>query len=826
MHTVVVDNNLMIRYVDLAFAALIGRSREYFVGLHLDVLFNAEGIRALRNWMEGLDAETQLPDLQLLPECLNTQGGTIRWTACRISDDRGSPSYTVLSSNAEDTASLHIEDMNVIRHLDALFEDSSMAIWVSDRNCVISYFNQGAVKLSCFSQKEATSGLSLFDLFNDRSEVEAALSVIEETGFLENKPMMLGCRDGSQRPVRVSMRSVPDTSGAALGTVGVAIDRSEELSIAAELESLYRQLASFSSTTAEVISQDDTAKLFQQIAKAISEISDFGRVLISIFMEEAPYREIIAYSGVEEKEFEKLKKIPMDRERLKEFMKEEFRLSENCFYIPGTRKEVFKKDEVVYGTRGSYTEGAWRPDDNLMVTLKHGNEILGYISVDDSKSGRRPTGETVKPLELFANQITQVLVRNQLQEELHNRHRDLQLLYDISVIVNSSLDAEEVLQKLVEIIYERMNYFQVSVYLLEEGVLVKKALFGEELQVASTAVEVGKGIIGHAAQEGQVVISNNVLEDDRYVVGIPGTRSEIAIPIKSTAIVEGEETEGIIGVLNVESDVVNAFSEDDGRRLELIANTASIAIENSRLMNRVLSLLKEEANYSLELEEKKGELDEFVHTISHDLKSPLNSINGYAEMLEIELGKNLDSEIKRFLKRIRANVESVSRMINALLELSRVGRVVEQSQKVRLLKLLDEIRFDIHASGKSERAEIKYVNLPETVTADRRLFTQLFTNLIQNAYKYRHPDRRPEITIGCEDDGQNYKFYVSDNGIGIDSQHLSSIFVFGIRLREKEVEGTGAGLAIAKKIVETLGGRIWVESVKDVGSTFFFTLPK
>jgi PAS domain S-box-containing protein len=824
--TLIFDSSYSIRHADSFLQMILGIGQCGSAGRDLGAVFAEEGLKKLKSWWESSDEQGDFPELCFRDAAVGELIERAVWTAKKLITGDGPPQFGVLTAKLESRNASQGERARLLPFISEAIEETDLAVWVNDIHGRLLLFNRGAERISGYASDEVVGKKSLYDLFAEQQEVDEVLSVLKSEGVIEKKPMMVDCANGSLRPVRVSERLVRDHEGGVVGAVGIAVDRTDELSMAAELESLYRQLAGFSSITADVISQDNTDRLFQQIAQAITEISDFSRALISIFVDEPPFRRIIGYSGIKEEEFQKLKKIPMDRKRFKDFMREEFKLSSNCFYIPGSRKEVFRRDEVVYGSKGSFEEGYWRPDDNLMVTLKSGGQLLGYISVDDSKSGRRPTAETVRPLELFASQVTQVLQRNRLEEELVRRHRDLQLLYDISVIVNSSLDADEVLQKLVEIIHERMRYFQVAVYLLDGGNMVQKALYGKAPHESTEVLAYGAGIIGAAAIEGKVVISNDVLNDPRYLEGVPETRSEIAVPIKSTAIIEGEETEGIIGVLNVESEVPYSFSEEDGRRLELIANTASVAIENSRLMNRVLSLLKEEASYSQELEQKKAELDEFVHTISHDLRSPLNSINGYAEMLQIELGEEAKGEINRYIGRIRANVESVTKMINALLELSRVGRVVEHSQSVSVKQLLDEIRVDMIASGEGEEVEFDYLDIPEKVTAERRLFTQLFTNLMQNAYKYRHQDRPPKITIGCIDEGNFYRFFVADNGIGIDQKHLKSIFVFGVRLREKNVDGTGAGLAIAKKIVETLGGRIWVESVKDEGSTFYFTLPK
>jgi PAS domain S-box-containing protein len=826
-HIIVVDPELRILHLSRSLIALGGDEVEGLVGLPLSRLFEEGGCEALQRWLSAGDASATEPGLRPRKLSWLRPARSLRWNVSRLDRD-GAAAFAVLSSSSIDQSPKGGTVAEAFfSQLSGLVETAKLAVFVIDRDGRFVIFNTGAELLSGFSRDEVLGKKGIADLFPLAAETELLQQLLDGGEAIEDSAMSLRCGDGGYRPVSLSASHLFDSLGEVVGSVSVALDRSGEQSMAVELEMLYHQMEGFSSITTQIISIENTKELFQQFAHAITEISDFSRTLISIFTDETPYREIIAYSGVEEEDIKHLRQVEFPRQRIEALLHGEFQISPNCFYIPGSRRRAVLDDqEVAHGTMGTDAVNGWHPDDNLLVTLKSGEELLGFFSVDDSKSGRRPTPETVKPLELFAMQITEVLARNRLEEELRKRHRDLQLLYEIMVIVNSSLDAGEVLQKLVESIKERMGYSLVSVHLIEDSSLVLKAIHGARPTEKVSVIEIGNGVIGAAALQNKVMIVNDTERDQRYIKGAIDASTELAVPIKSSAVIDGEETESIIGVLNIENVFPTPFTEEDGQRLEAIAATASIAIENSRLMDRVLSLLKEEANYSQELEQKKSELDEFVYTISHDLKSPLSSIKGYAEMLELEMAGKIDDNAARFISRIKANSEAVSRMINDLLELSRVGKVIEESRPIALDPLLYEISLDLKASSEGVEIDIKYTDLPERVTADRRRLAQLLTNLLSNAFKYRHPDRKPEITVGCSERQNEYLFYVEDNGIGIDPRHFQSIFVFGVRVREVKVEGTGAGLAIAKKIVETMGGRIWVESTKGEGSTFYFTLPR
>jgi signal transduction histidine kinase len=332
------------------------------------------------------------------------------------------------------------------------------------------------------------------------------------------------------------------------------------------------------------------------------------------------------------------------------------------------------------------------------------------------------------------------------------------------------------------------------------------------------------GAIGKAAHEAATVLINDASRGDVFVPMAKGASSQLAVPIKVTSLFAGEEAECVLGVLNLESSNLYHFSSDDVRRLESIANIVSVTIENTRLMDRILSLLKAEADHGRELVHKKIELDEFIHTISHDLRNPLNNIGGFTDLLLAELNSSSESA-GRYVERIRANVAVVSKLIDDLLELSRVGKVESQIIPVNMEVLIKEIKYDFCNAPENGNLEINCFNIPKQVNGNRHRLNQLLTNLISNAVKYHHPDRDPKVSITCIETDEEFRFSVTDNGLGIDEQYLKAIFSFGTRLKENKAQGTGAGLAICRKIVESHGGRIWVESEKDEGSTFYFTLP-
>ena len=234
---------------------------------------------------------------------------------------------------------------------------------------------------------------------------------------------------------------------------------------------------------------------------------------------------------------------------------------------------------------------------------------------------------------------------------------------------------------------------------------------------------------------------------------------------------------------------------------------------------------EEQKRLLAELEAKNREMEAFVYTVSHDLKAPLVSLNGFSSVLQKECYNQLGEEGKHYLERIQANVAHMDALIRNLLELSRIGLVVVPIEEIDVAALLREIRDELAVRLEEATAEVVVQAPLPTVRADRGRFRQVFANLMDNAVKFRSTERALRIEVGCRQEGDFYRFHVADNGIGIAPQYHEQIFA-PFRKLHPEIEGVGMGLALVEKIVEHHGGRIWVESEAGKGSTFYFTIPR
>ena len=225
-----------------------------------------------------------------------------------------------------------------------------------------------------------------------------------------------------------------------------------------------------------------------------------------------------------------------------------------------------------------------------------------------------------------------------------------------------------------------------------------------------------------------------------------------------------------------------------------------------------------------DLARSNAELERFAYVASHDLQEPLRMVSSYMQLLERRYKDKLDSDALEFINYAVDGSNRMKILINDLLAYSRVGMRGEELAHTNSEEALANALTNLQASIEESKAKITHDPLPR-VMADGTQLESLFQNLIGNAIKF-HGSQPPLIHVGVKKDKNDWVFSVSDNGIGIDPQYFERIFILFQRLHNRqEYSGTGIGLAISKRIVERHGGRIWIESQAEKGSTFFFTLP-
>lgn len=226
-----------------------------------------------------------------------------------------------------------------------------------------------------------------------------------------------------------------------------------------------------------------------------------------------------------------------------------------------------------------------------------------------------------------------------------------------------------------------------------------------------------------------------------------------------------------------------------------------------------------------ELSDKNVELERFTYTVSHDLKSPLVTIKGFVGMLEQDLLHHQEENVMEDIQRIKSATDKMTSLLNDLLELSRVGRIINPPAKVPMKTIINEAIELLSGILTDKNIEVEIIGDFPEIYVDRQRIREVWQNLIENAAKFSGDQQKPKISIRYFKEDSKFIFSITDNGIGIEKKYFSNIFGLFNKL-ENKTEGTGIGLALVKRIIEVHGGEIWVESPgTGLGATFSFSLP-
>ncbi|MBN1956223.1 MAG: GAF domain-containing protein [Anaerolineae bacterium] len=392
------------------------------------------------------------------------------------------------------------------------------------------------------------------------------------------------------------------------------------------------------------------------------------------------------------------------------------------------------------------------------------------------------------------------------QSGLEERVERLERIIEISRSLNSTLQLPPLLEQIIEAGRELTDSAASSIMLVDRktGELHFEAATGtRRVEVRSVVVPMEGSIAGWVVQNNQPVIILDAQQDSRLYRQVDETvdyytQSLIAVPLA----VKGK----VIGVLEALNKAEGGlFSEDDVKILSILADQAAVAIENAILF----------------------EQSDLVAEIVHEIRTPLTSIVGYAEMLR---RPGLAEEMRgAFLLTIRQEAMRLGRMVNDFLELARLesGRTFLNREQVRVEQIVAEVLEVLRLQAEEKQIALQ-ADIPAPLpplSADAARLKQALINLTANALKYSWPGDR--VTVTGRADGRAVTVGVVDTGPGIPPEAQERLFqkFYRVPASEGEAVGSGLGLAICRQIVEAHGGTIWVESEVGQGSTFYFTLP-
>ena len=472
----------------------------------------------------------------------------------------------------------------------------------------------------------------------------------------------------------------------------------------------------------------------------------------------------------------------------------------------------------------------------LGVSLRARGKLIGFIALDSRTAGKftehdaelaRTFAEQVSvaldDARLFSDLQAELKERSRLISELEIKNAEAETLRESTAVIAATFDVSETVQRVLEQLNRIVQYDVASVWLYQNG---KAILMGAHNMPPVVNPE-GEYILSYDAPDhnfwANEALPYFLLDNvgDHY----PIFRDPPLDYIKAWLGVSLRASGKLMGYIALDSRQPAKFNKHDAEMAVSFAEQVSIALEKARLFSELQEKFTERQKLVEELENKNAELERFTYTVSHDLRSPLVTIKGFLGYLEKDASVGNMENFRKDMARISGATDRMDNLLKDLLELSRVGRLVNKPKDIAFAELVKEAVEIVHGRLEARGITLQIQpNLP-IVRVDQPRLIEVLQNLVDNAAKYMGDQTDPLIVIGATeiDVIGNRAFFVCDNGMGIAPEYHERIFGLFDKL-DVSSEGTGIGLALVKRIIEFHGGRIWVESEVGRGSTFYFTL--
>ena len=417
-------------------------------------------------------------------------------------------------------------------------------------------------------------------------------------------------------------------------------------------------------------------------------------------------------------------------------------------------------------------------------------------------------------------QIENITERKRAQEELQQQHLRAQLFAEVTLKIRQSLQLEDIFQTAVTEIQRILKADRVLLFQLwsdGSGQVVQEAVVPEYPATLTQTFQDScfqESYLDQYRQGRMSAIAN--IEDAEiqpcYVEFLQ------RLKVKANLVVPIVVRESLWGLLIAHQCAhPRHWTSFETELLQQLANQIGIALAQAQL-------LEQETHQRQELSRSNSDLQQFAYIASHDLQEPLRMISSYLQLLERRYKDRLDTDAIEFIAYAVDGAIRMKTLINDLLVYSRLGTQTKPFKLTDCNQVVQQAIANLRMAIQENQVQMILGDLP-TIPADATQLNQLFQNLISNAIKFRGTTA-PKIEIAADHQAEGWRFWVRDNGIGIDAEYAERIFIIFQRLHSRSsYPGTGIGLAICKKIVERHGGQIWVESTVGQGSTFYFTVP-
>ncbi len=453
--------------------------------------------------------------------------------------------------------------------------------------------------------------------------------------------------------------------------------------------------------------------------------------------------------------------------------------------------------------------------------LDAAGQVLGHLAVVDDKPMHRAP-QDVSIMKIFAARAGAELERERTEEALRRSAKRLETLQEIDRAILVARSPAEIAQAALRHIQQLIPCLRADVVVFDfakdKAVLMAAHVRGKTEVGTGTHLTLEEFGMADELRQGEAQVVDDVRIFPRLpkaieTLGKEGLRSYIKVPL----LAQGE----LIGALNLGSDRPGAFADEHVDIAREVANSLAIAMQQAHLHEQVE---RHAAELEQRVTERTAELEAFSYSVSHDLRTPLLTIDGFSRMLLEDYTDALDAEGQRQLQVICNNAEKMGQLIDDLLAFSRIGRREMVPSPINMNELAKTVFEELSAANPERELHLKMQAIPSSF-GDQAMIGQVFTNLLSNAIKFTRPQEAAVIEVGARTEDGETVFFVKDNGVGFDMAYADKLFGVFQRLHsDEEFEGTGVGLAIVQRIIHRHGGRVWAESEIGKGATIYFTL--